>query len=184
MTKWKSPPFVRNQSDALNAILTAISDLFGFAPKKNKILMQRRPDAFAHKINICIRSRCKMLFIISTKHKFKGFTHLLLKSLITFQLLFNHNNMCLATTSPRTSVTTGPMEKVCIIGSGNWGSAISIMIGNNANRLAFCESQVNMWVFEETITHRGESRKLSEVINEEHENVKYLPNIKLPSNIK
>ncbi|GFH59951.1 hypothetical protein CTEN210_16427 [Chaetoceros tenuissimus] len=91
--------------------------------------------------------------------------------------------MCLATTSPRTSVTTGPMEKVCIIGSGNWGSAISIMIGNNANRLAFCESQVNMWVFEETITHRGESRKLSEVINEEHENVKYLPNIKLPSNI-
>ena len=40
-----------------------------------------------------------------------------------------------------------------------------------------------MWVFEEQIQHNGETRKLSEVINEEHENVKYLPGIKLPNNV-
>ena len=36
-----------------------------------------------------------------------------------------------------------------------------------------------MWVFEEEF----EGRKLSEIINTEHENVKYLPGIKLPKNI-
>ena len=34
-----------------------------------------------------------------------------------------------------------------------------------------------MWVFEEEI----EGRKLTEIINTEHENVKYLPEIKLPT---
>ena len=37
-----------------------------------------------------------------------------------------------------------------------------------------------MWVFEEEIPGRG---KLSVLINQEHENVKYLPGIKLPENI-
>ena len=36
-----------------------------------------------------------------------------------------------------------------------------------------------MWVFEEEI----EGRKLTEIINTEHENVKYLPEIKLPTNL-
>lgn len=40
-----------------------------------------------------------------------------------------------------------------------------------------------MWVFEEEISHKGQLRKLSHVINEEHENVKYLPGIALPRNI-
>merc|ERR1740133_757862 len=43
-----------------------------------------------------------------------------------------------------------------------------------------------MWVFEETIvtdTTTGEERKLTDIINETHENVKYLPGIILPSNI-
>lgn len=39
--------------------------------------------------------------------------------------------------------------------------------------------KVNMWVHEEYI----DNRKLTEIINTEHENVKYLPGIKLPSNI-
>ena len=92
--------------------------------------------------------------------------------------------MCLATSSsPPVVNSTGPMEKVAIIGSGNWGSAISMMIGQNAQRLSHVESQVNMWVFEEEIQYKGETRKLSHVINEHHENVKYLPNIELPHNI-
>ena len=36
-----------------------------------------------------------------------------------------------------------------------------------------------MWVFEEIV----DGRKLSELINEIHENKKYLPGIKLPENV-
>lgn len=36
-----------------------------------------------------------------------------------------------------------------------------------------------MWVFEELIN----GRKLTEIINETHENVKYLANHKLPANV-
>ena len=36
-----------------------------------------------------------------------------------------------------------------------------------------------MWVYEEMI----EGQKLTEIINTKHENVKYLPGIKLPENI-
>lgn len=36
-----------------------------------------------------------------------------------------------------------------------------------------------MWVYEELI----DGKKLSEIINTEHENVKYLPGHKLPQNV-
>lgn len=36
-----------------------------------------------------------------------------------------------------------------------------------------------MWVFEENIN----GRKLTDIINNEHENVKYLPGYKLPENV-
>jgi len=75
------------------------------------------------------------------------------------------------------------MERVCIIGSGNWGSAIAKIVGKNCQGLAHCEDRVNMWVFEEMVTVDGEERKLSEVINTKHENVKYLAGVKLPSNV-
>jgi glycerol-3-phosphate dehydrogenase (NAD+) len=80
----------------------------------------------------------------------------------------------------------GNEERICIVGSGNWGSAIATKIGRNAARLPFCHSTVNMWVFEEEIQLPGseETLKLSEVINTRHENVKYLPGITLPTNIK
>lgn len=74
-------------------------------------------------------------------------------------------------------------EKICIIGSGNWGSAIATKVGRNCERLPYFEDQVNMWVFEEMVTVDGESQKLTEVINSRHENVKYLPGIKLPENV-
>mmetsp|Transcript_99974 Transcript_99974/g.283005 ORF Transcript_99974/g.283005 Transcript_99974/m.283005 type:complete len:324 (+) Transcript_99974:1-972(+) len=41
-----------------------------------------------------------------------------------------------------------------------------------------------MWMFEEQVEHRGIKRKLSEVFNESKENVKYLPGITLPCNIR
>jgi glycerol-3-phosphate dehydrogenase (NAD+) len=74
-------------------------------------------------------------------------------------------------------------EKVCIIGSGNWGTSIAITVANNAQRFNFCDPTVNMWVYDEDIQYRGDIKKLSDIINEEHENVKYLPDIKLPHNL-
>ena len=71
-------------------------------------------------------------------------------------------------------------KKVCIVGSGNWGSAIARLVGANTQR--YPESfvrDVNMWVFEEMV----EGRKLTEIINTTHENVKYLKGKTLPSNI-
>ncbi|XP_030639941.1 glycerol-3-phosphate dehydrogenase 1a isoform X1 [Chanos chanos] len=70
-------------------------------------------------------------------------------------------------------------KKVCIVGSGNWGSAIAKIVGLNAARNAKFDSVVNMWVFEEMVN----GKKLTEIINTEHENVKYLPGRKLPENV-
>ncbi|TSM44124.1 Glycerol-3-phosphate dehydrogenase [NAD(+)], cytoplasmic [Bagarius yarrelli] len=70
-------------------------------------------------------------------------------------------------------------KKVCIIGSGNWGSAIAKIVGTNTAKYATFEDTVNMWVFEEMVN----GRKLTEIINSEHDNVKYLPGHKLPPNV-
>ncbi|XP_033215393.1 glycerol-3-phosphate dehydrogenase [NAD(+)], cytoplasmic-like [Belonocnema kinseyi] len=71
-------------------------------------------------------------------------------------------------------------QKVCIVGSGNWGSAIAKIIGANAVKFNNkFEERVTMYVYEEMI----DGKKLTEIINEQHENVKYLPGHKLPANI-
>lgn len=59
------------------------------------------------------------------------------------------------------------------------GSAIAKIVGTNARNNPKFDSTVNMWVFEETVN----GRKLTEVINTDHENVKYLPGHKLPENV-
>ncbi|XP_015124812.1 glycerol-3-phosphate dehydrogenase [NAD(+)], cytoplasmic [Diachasma alloeum] len=70
-------------------------------------------------------------------------------------------------------------NQVCIIGSGNWGSAIAKIIGANTANLENFEDRVTMYVYEEII----DGKKLTEIINETHENVKYLPDHKLPENV-
>jgi len=66
------------------------------------------------------------------------------------------------------------------VGSGNWGSAIARLVGYNAMRFPEkFKTEVSMWVFEEEVN----GRKLTEIINTDHENVKYLPGRKLPSNV-
>ncbi|XP_033901227.1 glycerol-3-phosphate dehydrogenase [NAD(+)], cytoplasmic-like [Acipenser ruthenus] len=72
-----------------------------------------------------------------------------------------------------------PGKKVCIVGSGNWGSAIAKIIGKNVTGSNRFDPIVNMWVFEEVVN----GQKLTEIINSEHENVKYLPGHKLPKNV-
>ena len=58
-----------------------------------------------------------------------------------------------------------------IIGSGNWGSAIAKIVGRNVLGRDEFDDEVRMWVYQEQI----DGRDLTEIINTEHENVKYLP---------
>ncbi|XP_077253086.1 NAD-dependent glycerol-3-phosphate dehydrogenase family protein [Tasmannia lanceolata] len=71
-------------------------------------------------------------------------------------------------------------SKVTIVGSGNWGSVASKLIASNTLKSPSFDDEVRMWVYEETLP-TGE--KLTEVINRENENVKYLPGIKLGKNV-
>lgn len=70
-------------------------------------------------------------------------------------------------------------KKVSIIGSGNWGSTISIIVGRNVKLFDSFDKDVKMYVYEELI----DGRKLTEIINVDHENVKYLPGHKIPPNV-
>lgn len=56
------------------------------------------------------------------------------------------------------------------------GSAIARIIGSNAQTLQRFATTVKMWVFEENVN----GRNLTDIINTDHENVKYLPGHKLP----
>ena len=67
--------------------------------------------------------------------------------------------------------TATQKEKVAIIGSGNWGSAIAKIVGRNVLGTDQFEDDVHMWVFEEQV----DGKNLTDIINTEHENVKYLP---------
>jgi glycerol-3-phosphate dehydrogenase (NAD+) len=75
-------------------------------------------------------------------------------------------------------------KKVAVIGSGNWGSAVARHIARNIllkqDLQQDYETEVDMWVFEETLK---DGRKLTEVINTDHVNVKYLPDASLPVNL-
>lgn len=89
-------------------------------------------------------------------------------------------------TTPTQNKSEDQRERVCLIGSGNWGSAIAKIVGvNTLLHPALFQPQIRMWVFEEMVDSiDGSKRKLTDVINETHENVKYLPGIKLPETVK
>ncbi|KAA0186072.1 Glycerol-3-phosphate dehydrogenase [NAD(+)] cytoplasmic [Fasciolopsis buskii] len=70
-------------------------------------------------------------------------------------------------------------RRVGIIGSGNWGSTIAKIVGTNVHALNNFNKEVLMWVYEEEVN----GKKLTSIINDQHENVRYLPGIKLPANV-
>ena len=88
-----------------------------------------------------------------------------------------------------------PLKRVAIVGSGNWyvdsnkisihifmkfrGSTIAKIVGNNIVKFNTFENEIRMYVYEEIIN----GRKLTEIINQEHENVKYLPGHKFSNNV-
>ncbi|XP_056376066.1 glycerol-3-phosphate dehydrogenase 1-like protein isoform X1 [Hyla sarda] len=88
------------------------------------------------------------------------------------------NNKEQSPQEPQQTAMAAPL-RVCIVGSGNWGSAVAKIIGNNVKKIEKFSPTVNMWVFEENIN----GRKLTDIINTDHENVKYLPGHKLPENV-
>lgn len=88
-------------------------------------------------------------------------------------------------------------HRVAIVGSGNWGTTIAKVVGENVlENPDLFEQDVQMWVFEEDYTIPKDSKhydpgsalsnkpqKLTQLINGLHENVKYLPGVPLPKNI-
>lgn len=74
-------------------------------------------------------------------------------------------------------------ENIAIIGGGNWGTAIAKKIGNNlisSNSTTGKSEGLVMWLYEELVN----GRSLTETINDTHENIKYLPGIFLPPNVR
>lgn len=70
--------------------------------------------------------------------------------------------------------------KVTVVGSGNWGTTIAKVVAENTYIYSHLfQTKVDMWVFQEVINNEN----LTDIINTRHENVKYLPNIKLPTNL-
>ncbi|CRG97731.1 glycerol-3-phosphate dehydrogenase, putative [Plasmodium gallinaceum] len=72
----------------------------------------------------------------------------------------------------------GPL-KISILGSGNWASAISKVVGTNAQNNYLFENEVKIWVRDEVF----DGEKMEDIINQKHENLKYLKGVALPHNI-
>uniref|UniRef100_A0A7S2HCX9 Glycerol-3-phosphate dehydrogenase [NAD(+)] n=1 Tax=Haptolina brevifila TaxID=156173 RepID=A0A7S2HCX9_9EUKA len=78
------------------------------------------------------------------------------------------------------SASLNGRHRVLVVGGGSWGTAIARLVAQNAQKdPAFFET-IMLYLKDETI--EGGAR-LSQVINERHENVKYLPGVALPSNV-
>jgi glycerol-3-phosphate dehydrogenase (NAD+) len=118
-------------------------------------------------------------------------------------LLRGQNQIRRSSTTPQSSQaemllnTNSKKHKVTVIGSGNWGTAISkIVAENTAEHNDIFHETVEMWVFEEKVEMSKDDKhfkssnplcqgpqNLTDVINEFHENIKYLPDVPLPKNL-
>ncbi|CAG9769279.1 unnamed protein product [Ceutorhynchus assimilis] len=137
------------------------------------------------RIRLCAPSVSILISLRAAKHSHKNFSNFVSVSVQSlFSSLQVHSRFERTFSSDNRSIFSAKMactnpKQICIIGSGNWGSAIAKIVGGNAARLKHLDDRVTMYVYEEMI----EGKKLTEIINETHENVKYLPNHKLPTNV-
>lgn len=79
----------------------------------------------------------------------------------------------------RTLTTSAASEKIAMVGSGNFGSALVRILGRNVLKHDIFDSEVRMYVHEEMI----EGMPLTHIINKTHENVKYLKGAKFTPNV-
>ena len=70
-------------------------------------------------------------------------------------------------------------QKICMVGSGNFGSALVRILGRNALKHDIFDSEVKMYVHEEMI----DGKPLTQIINETNENVKYQKGAKFTPNV-
>lgn len=70
-------------------------------------------------------------------------------------------------------------KRVCIVGSGRWGSVIAKIVGRNVIEHSIFVQHVPVWVKEELFN----GKKLTEILNTRHENIKYLPGCIIPYNV-
>ena len=70
-------------------------------------------------------------------------------------------------------------EKIAMVGSGNFGSALVRILGQNALRHPVFDDEVKMYVYEEMV----DGEPLTQLINKHNENVKYLPGAKFTPNV-
>ncbi|KVH92818.1 6-phosphogluconate dehydrogenase, C-terminal-like protein, partial [Cynara cardunculus var. scolymus] len=125
-------------------------------------LLRPNPTSFLHCISSILLSSSFIFFVFLSLHSFMAPVN-------------NNNN------NGQINNNENPSKyKVTIVGSGNWGSVASKLIASNTLKLHSFHDEVKMWVFEEKLPS-GE--KLTDVINRTNENVKYLPGIKLGSNV-
>ncbi|GAA5849337.1 hypothetical protein JCM5353_006742 [Sporobolomyces roseus] len=75
---------------------------------------------------------------------------------------------------------SGREEKVCVIGSGSWGTALARLAAQNAGEREGFDDEVRFWVRQREIPGKG---LLTDIINETHENARYLPEMVLPENL-
>ncbi|EOD08592.1 hypothetical protein EMIHUDRAFT_217317 [Emiliania huxleyi CCMP1516] len=63
------------------------------------------------------------------------------------------------------------VHRVCVVGGGSWGTAVAKLVSENTERWPEFEPLVKLWVHDAA---------LAATINEQHENTKYLPGVKMP----
>jgi len=102
----------------------------------------------------------------------------------------------------------GKPWRAAAVGSGSWGNTVAMLVAENTAQTKEWVSEVKMQIFDEivlteqdmygmqdlakgggngsvvTLPAGGFGTKLSDIINTQHENVKYLPGVKLPENLK
>eukprot|EP01055_Gregarina_sp_Pseudo9_P003980 Gregarina_sp_Pseudo_9__3979@NODE_411_length_2894_cov_28_431524_g388_i0_p2_GENE_NODE_411_length_2894_cov_28_431524_g388_i0NODE_411_length_2894_cov_28_431524_g388_i0_p2_ORF_typecomplete_len410_score61_78NAD_Gly3P_dh_N/PF01210_23/1e43NAD_Gly3P_dh_C/PF07479_14/3e42F420_oxidored/PF03807_17/0_026Rossmannlike/PF10727_9/0_59_NODE_411_length_2894_cov_28_431524_g388_i02751504 len=70
--------------------------------------------------------------------------------------------------------------KITLVGAGNWATAVGIVVAENALESYMLDERVRVFVHDEQMP---DGRMLSQHINEDHVNSKYLPGIQLPENL-
>ena len=79
------------------------------------------------------------------------------------------------------SANVGHAMKVAVVGSGNFGTVMARNIARNgAIPGSLFSEEVKMWVHDEVVG----GKSLTDIINTEHKNVKYLPGFKLPPSVR